>query len=176
MGVRAGVGERGAGCAVVVASGFGIRDSGGGKQLDTDDGLLARIEEDSPPYHAVMKFEDLDAWQQARQLAAAIYRLTRESGLRQDHALSSQMQRAAVSIMSNIAEGRERGTSREFHRFLSIALGSCAELRAQLYLAKDVGYVDAATFQQHADHAVRVSQLIGALRASIARRIAAQKN
>jgi four helix bundle protein len=132
------------------------------------------IEEEATSYHAVMRFEDLDAWQLARQLAASSYRMTRETELHRDTGLSSQMQRAAVSIMSNIAEGRERGSSREFHRFLSIALGSCAELRAQLYLAHDFGFIDSAMFQQHADLASRVSQVVGALRASIARRIAAQ--
>jgi four helix bundle protein len=156
--------------------GFGIRDSGQGNVVTLDEGILDFLEEEPTMYQAVTRFEDLEAWQQARRLATSIYQLTRETGLRRDAALTSQMQRAAVSVMSNIAEGRERGSSREFHRFLSIALGSCAELRAQLYIARDVGYIDDTSFQQLAEQALRASQLTGALRASIARRISAQSN
>lgn len=144
--------------------------------MTTDEDELDFLEDEPMVYQAVTRFEDLEAWQLARQLAAGIYQLTRETGLRRDTALASQMQRAAVSVMSNIAEGRERGSSREFHRFLSIALGSCAELRAQLYVARDVGYIDDSAFERHAAHAIRVSQLIGALRASIARRMTTQSN
>jgi len=151
-------------------------DAMGGPASDDDgtDVALRLLEDEAAVYQAVMRFEDLEAWQQARQLAASTYQMTRETGLRRDAALSSQMQRAAVSVMSNIAEGRERGSSREFHRFLSIALGSCAELRAQLYLARDVGYIDDTVFHEQAAHAMSVSKLVGALRASIARRIATQ--
>jgi four helix bundle protein len=79
-------------------------------------------------------FEDFVAWQKARVLTAKIYRVTDEGKFARDFGLRDQIRRAAVSIMSNIAEGFERGRAAEFHQFLSIAKASCAELRSQLYL------------------------------------------
>src|SRR5262245_65038788 len=93
------------------------------------------------PEVKVEKFEDLIAWQKARALAKSVYTLTRKGELATDFGLSRQMQRAAVSIMSNIAEGFERAGPKEFHNFLCIAKSSCAELRSQLYIAVDVGYI-----------------------------------
>src|SRR5215211_765978 len=93
------------------------------------------------------KFEDLIAWQKARKLTRKIYLATRQGIFAKDYGLSGQIQRASVSIMSNIAEGFERGKRGEFHQFLSIAKCSCAELRSQLYVALDIGYID----QQHFD-------------------------
>src|SRR5206468_3923596 len=90
----------------------------------------------------VQRFEDLVAWQKARAMTAAIYQVTRQGLFSKDFGLSGQMQRAAVSVMSNIAEGFERGRRAEFHQFLSAAKASCAELRSQLYTALDAGYLD----------------------------------
>lgn len=72
--------------------------------------------------------------------------------------------------MSNMAEGFERGGLAEFHRFLSISKGSCAELRTQLYIALDVGYLDAKTFEHLMAQAIEVGQIIGGLRAAVDRR------
>jgi four helix bundle protein len=72
--------------------------------------------------------------------------------------------------MSNIAEGYERGKPSEFHQFLCIAKGSCAELRSQLYIASDVGHIDQATFSELMACADEVGRLVGALRVSIERR------
>lgn len=80
----------------------------------------------------VERFEDLIAWQRARALTNAIYEVTRNGSLERDYGLARQMQRAAVSVMSNIAEGFERNRDGEFHQFLSIAKGSCAELRSSV--------------------------------------------
>lgn len=80
-------------------------------------------------------FEDLDVWKRTCKLAVQIYELLRES---RDYALKDQMQRAAVSIASNIAEGSERG-GKDFERFLRIARGSAAELRTQCYIAARIG-------------------------------------
>lgn len=90
---------------------------------------------------AVHRFEDLIAWQRARVLAREVYGLTARDPFRRDFGLSSQVQRAAVSAMANIAEGFEKGRPTEFGRYLDIAKGSLAEVRSHLYIAADVGYV-----------------------------------
>lgn len=89
----------------------------------------------------VENFEDLNVWKQARQLTQETYRLTRTERFLKDFGLRDQMQRAAVSIMSNIAEGFERGGNQEFVQFLYVAKASCGEVRSQLYVALDQGYV-----------------------------------
>jgi four helix bundle protein len=89
----------------------------------------------------VNRFEDLIAWQKARALTGTIYKATRQKSFASDYALVRQIQRAAVSIMSNIAEGFERHNPTDFHQFLSIARASCAEVRSHLYIASDVGYL-----------------------------------
>ena len=81
----------------------------------------------------VEQFEDLVAWQKARILTREIYRITHRGAFARDYGLSGQMHRAAVSIMSNIAEGFERGSRSEFHQIVSTAKSSCGELRSQLY-------------------------------------------
>src|SRR5882762_11389104 len=93
------------------------------------------------------RFEDFIAWQKARKLTADIYRVTSEGNFARDFGLKDQIRRAAVSNMSNLAEGFERGRAAEFHQFLSIAKGSCAELRTQLYVALDVGYLSLPVFE-----------------------------
>lgn len=117
----------------------------------------------------VEQFEDLIAWQKARVLTQAIYRITRQGALRRDFGLAGQMKRAAVSIMSNIAEGFERGKRGEFHQFLSTAKGSCAELRSQLYIAFDSEYIDQETFTQLMKLAREEARIIGGLRAAVER-------
>lgn len=89
----------------------------------------------------VKNFEELEIWKEARRLTQEIYRLTRDSKFSKDFGLSSQIQRAAISIMSNIAEGFERGGNQEFIQFLYVAKASCGEVRSQLYVALDQSYV-----------------------------------
>jgi len=86
-------------------------------------------------------FEDLEIWKEARHLTREIYRLTSGSQFSKDFNLRGQIQSAAVSVMSNIAEGFERGGNQEFGQFLYIAKGSCGEVRSQLYVTVDLGYV-----------------------------------
>jgi four helix bundle protein len=117
----------------------------------------------------IERFEDLIAWQKARELTRAIYRVTRHGGFAKDFGLSGQVQRASVSIMSNIAEGFERGSRGEFHQFLSTAKASCAEVRSTLYVALDVGYLNEADFNQLMAQAGEVARITGGLRASVAR-------
>ena len=90
----------------------------------------------------IKSFEDFEIWKEARHLTREIYTLSKASKFSKDFGLRDQMQRAAVSIMSNIAEGFERGGNQEFVQFLYIAKGSCGEVRSQLYIALDQEYVD----------------------------------
>lgn len=117
----------------------------------------------------IERFEDLVAWQKARGLARVIYQISRQGSFAKDFGLSGQIQRAAVSIMSNIAEGFERGGRGEFHQFLSTAKGSCAEVRSQLYVAVDVGYLKQSEFESLLAQAEEVGRVIGGLRAAVGR-------
>jgi four helix bundle protein len=90
----------------------------------------------------IKNFEELEIWKDARALTRAVYQLTSDPKLSKDFGLRDQIRRAAVSIMSNIAEGFERGGNQEFIQFLYVAKGSCGEVRSQLYVAMDQGYVD----------------------------------
>jgi four helix bundle protein len=117
----------------------------------------------------IERFEELVAWQKARTLTLEIYETTRSGAFARDFGLSGQIQRAAVSIMSNIAEGFERGGRGEFHQFLSTVKASCAELRSQLYVALDVGYLEENKFQILLQQAEEVARIIGGLRTSVAR-------
>lgn len=89
----------------------------------------------------IEKFEDLIAWQKARELTKEIYKVTKSGEFARDFGLRDQIRRASVSVMSNLAEGFERGRTTEFHQYLSIAKGSCAEVRCQLYIAWDAEYL-----------------------------------
>ena len=115
----------------------------------------------------IERFEDLIAWQKVRVLTREIYALTRRADFARDHALVNQIRRASISIMSNIAEGFERKGHGEFHQFLVIAKASCAEVRAQLYIAFDVGYLDEEAFHQTLGQAEEVGRIIGGLRVAV---------
>jgi four helix bundle protein len=119
---------------------------------------------------AFQRFEDIIAWQKARLLTAEIYRATRIRDFSRDYGLCGQIQRAAVSIRSNIAEGFERSRPNEFHQFLSTAKSSCAEVRSHRYVALDVNYVDQLKFQGLFAGAEEVARLVGGLRAAVERR------
>ena len=88
------------------------------------------------------QFEDLKVWQQSRKLAEFVYQITGQGQFSKDYGLVDQIRRAAVSVMSNIAEGFERGSNEETIYFFYIAKGSCGEVRSQLYVALDMGYID----------------------------------
>jgi four helix bundle protein len=117
----------------------------------------------------VQRFEDLIAWQKAPALTASIYEVTRTEPFAADYGLARQIQRAVVSIMSNVAEGFERGRRAEFAQFLSIAKSSCGEVRSQLYVALDAGYLDQNTFDVLQSHADEVTRILGGLRSSVER-------
>ncbi len=111
---------------------------------------------------SVNSFEDLEAWQRARALAREVYART-ANGMSGDRDLKQQLRRASVSIMSNIAEGMGRGGNREFLQFLSIARGSEAEVRSQLYVAYDVGYLNSEQFGKILALSKRTGQVISGL-------------
>jgi four helix bundle protein len=115
---------------------------------------------------SIERFEELIAWQKARQLTRLVYETTKQGAFARDFGLAGQIQRAAVSIMSNVAEGFERGSRAEFHQFLSTAKSSCAELRSQLYIALDVGYMTREHFDTLMQLAEEVARILGGLRAS----------
>jgi four helix bundle protein len=119
------------------------------------------------PNGKIERFEDLIAWQKARELTKSIYKMTKESKFSKDFALRDQIRRSSVSVMSNIAEGFERGGRSEFHQFLVIAKGSCAELRSQLCVALDAEYIDEIIFQNLDGLAKETSRLLGGLRAAV---------
>jgi four helix bundle protein len=83
----------------------------------------------------IRKFEDLESWKKARELTNAVHGATATGSFARDFGLKDQIRRASISILSNIAEGFERGGDREFLQFLAMAKGSCGEVRAQLYVA-----------------------------------------
>lgn len=105
----------------------------------------------------IQKFEDLICWQKSRLLTKEIYKALKDC---KDFGFKDQIQRAAVSIMSNIAEGFERGTQQEFVNYLYIAKGSAGEVRAQLYVALDVGYLNIEMFKYLNNLAQECSRLI----------------
>ena len=111
----------------------------------------------------IQRFEDLIAWQKAQQLTKRIYELTRKGTWARDFGLSSQIQRASVSIMSNIAEGFERGGKKEFLQFLAISKASVGEVEAQLYVALDQSYITDDQFASLKRLAVSTKQLIAGL-------------
>lgn len=117
----------------------------------------------------IERFEDLIAWQKARELTRHLYEVTQQGKFGRDFGLTGQIQRAAVSIMSNIAEGYERGNPGDFFRFLCIAKASCAEVRSQLYVALDIGYLTRPQFDQLMTQAEEVGRVFGGLRVSVDR-------
>jgi len=106
-------------------------------------------------------FEDIKAWQEARTLVKMIYEAVKSSkNFKDDYKFREQIQSAAVSIMSNIAEGFSRRTKREFAQFLFIAKGSTAELQSQLYVALDQGYINKQKFDELYTKSDQVARLI----------------
>jgi four helix bundle protein len=111
----------------------------------------------------VQRFEDLLVWQKARQLTRRVYAMSRDGRFAKDFGLKDQIRRAAVSVMSNIAEGFERNGNREFHQFLSTAKASAGEVRSQLYVALDEAYIDASTFDDVAHLTEELSKMLRGL-------------
>lgn len=93
-----------------------------------------------------------------------VYRVSKVGQFAKDYRVAAQIQSAAISVMANIAEGFERGKRQEFHQFLSIAKGSCGEVRSHLYAAFDIGYIKEHEFNGLRDLALELSKIINGLR------------
>ena len=111
------------------------------------------------------RFEDMKVWRDGRALVRKIYQISSNRPFSRDFGLREQIRRAAVSTVSNIAEGYERDSHREFLRYLHISKGSCGEVRTQLYLAQDLAYLSAQDFTSVYGMCLDISkQLAGMIR------------
>jgi four helix bundle protein len=108
----------------------------------------------------IERFEDIEAWKNARELTRTLYEVTSKGALARDFGLRDQIRRAAASIMANIAEGFERGGNREFVQFLATAKGSAGEVRSHLYVALDAQLIPAEQFRQLVSQAEEISRLL----------------
>ncbi len=109
----------------------------------------------------VHKFEELEIWKLSTEIAVIIYKMTKKAPFIKDYGLTDQLRRASVSVASNITEGFERNNNNEFIYFLRIAKGSCGELRTQLYISKEIGYITEQEFLAISDQLVKLSSMIG---------------
>lgn len=105
----------------------------------------------------IEKFEDVIAWQKAKILSLGVYRLFKDN---KDFSFRDQIQRAAISIMNNIAEGFERRSDKELVNFFYIAKGSCGEVRSMLYIAKELGYINISEFNKTSDLSLEISKIL----------------
>jgi four helix bundle protein len=117
------------------------------------------------------KFEELPVWKLAKDLAVKIYQITREEKFRRDYGLVDQIRRASISVSSNIAEGFERGSKKEFIKFLYIAKGSLGEMRSQLHVSYELGYIKEENLNIFLTKCYDLSNQLGAFIASIKKRI-----
>lgn len=108
----------------------------------------------------IKNFEEIEAWQMARELTKAVYAVVQSSSFSHDFGLRDQIRRASVSIMANIAEGFERDGNKEFVQYLSQAKGSSAEVRSHLYVALDARYIDQQTFDTLSNLTVRIGKAL----------------
>lgn len=114
-------------------------------------------------YKAIKSFTDLNAWKEGHQLVLAIYKMTKLFPSDEKFGLINQMQRASVSITSNIAEGFSRNSNKEKIQFYYTALGSLTEVQNQLLISKDLGYINLSQFKEISFQTVVVSKLINGL-------------
>lgn len=108
----------------------------------------------------VRRFEDLEVWIAAKDASVMIYKITENESLRKDFGLKDQIRRASISVISNIAEGFERNGNKEFIQFLSIAKGSAGEVRAQLYIIKELNFINKEEFVLLYEKVTQVSKML----------------
>ncbi len=118
----------------------------------------------------VSRFEDLIGWQKSRTLFKVTHEITSKPPLLKDFPLRNQMRRSSLSVMSNIAEGFDRGGDKEFVQFLFYAKGSCSELRSQLHAAKDIGYLSQDDYDNIWELAEETSKILQGLIKAIKKR------
>lgn len=110
----------------------------------------------------ILRFEDIDAWKEARGLTKEVYRITTLPVFSKDWGLSQQIQRASVSIMNNIAEGFDAGSRAEFLKFLGYARRSASEVQCDLYVALDRGYIEQGDFNNMYERAEKTRRMVTA--------------
>jgi four helix bundle protein len=115
----------------------------------------------------IFSYRDLDVWKRSRRLVKMIYDVTESFPKSQLFSLCQQMQRAAVSVPSNIAEGQVKRATRDYIRHLNIALGSIAELDTQVLLSQDLGYIDAATSKMLEEECAIIGRMLNKLVSSL---------
>jgi len=111
----------------------------------------------------IKQIEDIRAWQKGRELVNGVYDVSEDGALSKDFGLKNQIRRASISIISNIGEGFERDGNRKFIQFLSHAKGSCGEVRSQLYILKDRGYIDEIQFDNLYQLTIIISRMLSGL-------------
>lgn len=117
----------------------------------------------------ISRFEDIEGWQEARKLVKMIYALTNTGTFSKDFGLRDQVQRAAVSTMTNIAEGFDCDSKAEFARFLGYARRSAVEVQSLLYAAFDVGYINEMQLKEYYEQARKTKALIGGFKRSLSK-------
>ena len=108
----------------------------------------------------IQRFEDLEIWNEARNLCSIVFQITSREPFYNDYKFRDQVRASSGSVMDNIAEGFERGGNKEFIQFLSIAKGSCGEMRSQLYRAFDYNYIDQTTLNELLSRSINLSKHI----------------
>ncbi len=125
---------------------------------------------------ATSNYKQLQAWQNGMELVRRVYHLTRSFPRHEIFGLSSQVQRAAISVPANIAEGHTRGTTKEFLRFVAIAHGSLAEVETMCLVARDLHYIDAESLGQLAGLCDVTGRMLGSLRRTLTKKLNSRKD
>ena len=120
----------------------------------------------------ITSHKNLDVWQKSMDFVTEIYSLTKRFPKEEMYGLSSQMRRAAVSIPSNIAEGRAKRTTREFIRFVNISFGSASELETQILIARNLGYVNENEIENTMSHLNEISKMLYKLLVGLEKKLA----
>ena len=118
----------------------------------------------------IKNFEDIEAWKEARNLNKLVYQISRKDPFRRDFGLTSQIQRASISVMANIAEGFDRQSDKEFIQYLSIASSSASEIQSHLYAALDLAYIKEEEFKNLHEQTKKVKKLINGFIAYLKRK------
>jgi four helix bundle protein len=129
----------------------------------------------SPEKQPYSYLENLECWQQAKKLAVDMHQFSTDGSLNHDFALRDQLRKSAIAIASQIACGKERGSATEFIAFLDGAKASAAELRTQLVISREIGYLSEGDFLDFEDKINRISAMLGGLIRAIQKRRETQK-